>query len=84
MEGLTREDIKEAKGILIDIGLIIEFDNRNYKEYLQEYIYNPMSIRLNLFIRSLLKKEQFEVEQLIERILWKNLLYIIYKKLLKY
>lgn len=69
MEGLTREDIKEAKGILIDIGLIIEFDNRNYKEYLQEYIYNPMSIRLNLFIRSLLKKEQFEVEQLIERIL---------------
>lgn len=69
MEGLTREDIKEAKGILIDIGLIIEFDNRNYKEYLQEYIYNPMSIRLNLFIRSLLKKEQIEIEQLIERVL---------------
>lgn len=69
MEGLTREDIKEAKGILIDIGLIIEFDNRNYKEYLQEYIYKPMSIRLNLFIRSLLKKEQIEIEQLIERIL---------------
>ena len=69
MEGLTREDIKEAKGILIDIGLIIEFDNRDYKEYLQEYIYNPMSIRLNLFIRSLLKKEQIEIEQLIERVL---------------
>lgn len=69
MEGLTREDIKEAKGILIDIGLIIEFGNRNYKEYLQEYIYNPMSIRLNLFIRSLLKKEQIEIEQLIERVL---------------
>lgn len=69
MKGLTREDIKEAKGILIDIGLIIEFDNRNYKEYLQEYIYNPMSIRLNLFIRSLLKKEQIEIEQLIERVL---------------
>jgi hypothetical protein len=69
MEGLTREDIKEAKGILIDIGLIIEFGNRNYKEYLQECIYEPMSIRLNLFIRNLLNKEQFEIEQLIERIL---------------
>ena len=69
MEGLTREDITEAKGILIDIGLIIEFGNRNYKEYLQELIYKPMSIKLNLFIRNLLKKEQFEVEQLIERVL---------------
>ena len=69
MKGLTREDIKEAKGILIDIGLIIEFGNRNYKEYLQECIYKPMSIRLNLFIRSLLKKEQIEIEQLIERVL---------------
>lgn len=69
MEGLTREDIKEAKGILIDIGLIIEFNNRDWKEYLNEILYNPMSIRLNLFIRSLLKKEQIEIEQLIERVL---------------
>ena len=64
-----REDIQQCKSILVDIGLIIEFGNRDFKEYLKEIIYEPMTINQNNFIRMLLNKTQDEINHLIDQIL---------------
>jgi len=56
-------DLQEQKSILIDIGLIIEFGFRDYREYLKTLFYEPMSIRMNKFIRQLhdMSIEQIEL-----------------------
>jgi len=54
---------QELHSILVDIGLIIEFGLRDYKEYLKTLFYKPMSIRMSKFIRQLhdMSNEQIEL-----------------------
>jgi hypothetical protein len=59
---------QEIKSILVDIGLIIEFGNWYYREYLLLKFYDPMSIKMNTFIRHLYTLDEDEIELLIQKL----------------
>jgi len=44
---------QELHSILLDVGLIYYSGFRDYREYLKTIFYEPMSIRMNKFIRQL-------------------------------
>lgn len=68
LKGFTNTETQQMKSILIDIGLIIEFGNWYFKEYLLLKFYEPMSIRMNTFIRHLYTLDESEIELLLQRL----------------
>ena len=67
-KGFTKSETQQMKSILVDIGLIIEFGNWYFKEYLLLKFYDPMSIRLNNFIRHLYTLDDSEIELLLQKL----------------
>lgn len=67
-KGFTESETQQMKSILVDIGLIIEFGNWYFKEYLLLKFYDPMSIRLNNFIRHLYTLDDSEIELLLQKL----------------
>lgn len=67
-KGFTESETQQMKSILVDIGLIIEFGNWYFKEYLLLKFYEPMSIRLNNFIRHLYTLDDSEIELLLQKL----------------
>jgi len=61
-------DLQQQKSILIDIGLIIEFNLRDYREYLQTLFYEPMSIKMNKFIRQLHDMSDEQIEFILQKL----------------
>ena len=68
LKGFTNTEIQQMKSILVDVGLIIEFGNWYFKEYLLLKFYEPMSIRMNTFIRHLYTLDESEIELLLQRL----------------
>ena len=60
-------ELQQQKSILIDIGLIIEFGS-NYKEYLESLFFEPMNIKLNLFVRKLHSMKESEIEKILQQL----------------
>ena len=67
-KGFTESETQQLKSILVDIGLIIEFGNWYFKEYLLLKFYDPMSIRMNNFIRHLYTLDDSEIELLLQKL----------------
>jgi hypothetical protein len=67
IKGFTNE-IQEQKSILIDIGLIIEFGLRDYKEYLKSLFYEPMSLKTSAFIRHLYYLSETRLEEILQKL----------------
>lgn len=67
IKGFTHE-IQEQKSILIDIGLIIEFGLRDYREYLQTLLYDSMSTRMVKFIKQLQNMSDEQIELTLQKL----------------
>lgn len=67
-KGFTESETQQMKSILVDIGLIIEFGNWYFKEYLLLKFYEPMTIRMNNFIRHLYTLDDSEIELLLQKL----------------
>jgi len=67
LKGLANE-IQEQKSILVDVGLIIEFGLRNYREYLKTLFYEPMSLRMGNFIRQLHDMSDEQIELTLQKL----------------
>jgi hypothetical protein len=67
-KGFTESEIQQMKSILVDVGLIIEFGNWYFKEYLLLKFYEPMTIRMNSFIRHLYTLDESEIELLLQKL----------------
>ena len=67
-KGFTESETQQMKSILVDIGLIIEFGNWYFKEYLLLKFYDPMTIRMNNFIRHLYTLDDSEIELLLQKL----------------
>lgn len=67
LKGFTNE-IQEQKSILVDIGLIIEFGLRDYREYLKTLFYEPMSLKMNNYIRQLYDMSDEQIEEILQKI----------------
>lgn len=67
-KGFTESETQQMKSILVDIGLIIEFGNWYFKEYLLLKFYDPMSIKMNNFIRHLYTLDDSEIELLLQKL----------------
>lgn len=67
-KGFTESETQQMKSILVDIGLIIEFGNWYFKEYLLLKFYDPMTIRMNDFIRHLYTLDDSEIELLLQKL----------------
>lgn len=67
-KGFTESETQQMKSILVDVGLIIEFGNWYFKEYLLLKFYDPMTIRMNDFIRHLYTLDDSEIELLLQKL----------------
>lgn len=67
-KGFTESESQQMKSILVDIGLIIEFGNWYFKEYLLLKFYDPMTIRMNNFLRHLYTLDDSEIELLLQKL----------------
>ena len=59
----TQTENQELHSLLVDVGLIFYSGFRDYREYLKTLFYEPMSIRMNKFVRQLdsMSDEQLEL-----------------------
>jgi len=69
LKGFTSTtETQELQSILVDIGLIIEFGLRDYKEYLKTLFYKPTSIRMSMFIRQLHDMSDEQIELTLQKL----------------
>ena len=67
LKGFTNE-IQEQKSILVDMGLIIEFGLRDYREYLQTLLYDSLSIKMVKFIKQLQTMSDEQIEFILQKL----------------
>jgi len=67
LKGFTNE-IQEQKSILVDIGLIIEFGLRDYREYLQTFNYDSMPIKMVKFFKQLQSMSDEQIELTLQKL----------------
>ena len=67
LNGFSKE-IQEQKSILVDIGLIIEFGLRDYREYLQTLLYDSMPIKMVKFIKQLQTMSDEQIELTLQKL----------------
>ena len=65
---LTQEEKKEIISILVNIGLIIEFKSRNYKEYLSMLLHTPISNVVYKYIERLIVLSPLEIELILQKL----------------
>lgn len=59
---------QELHSILVDVGLIFYSGFRDYREYLKTLFYEPMSIRMNRFIRHLHDMSDEQIELTLQKL----------------
>jgi hypothetical protein len=65
-KGLTREEFKELKSIIIDIGLIIEFGVKDWRIYLEQCKWDTSRIFRNVLEQL---KQNNNIESIIQGVL---------------
>ena len=59
---------QELHSLLVDVGLIFYSGFRDYREYLKTLFYEPMSIRMNKFIRQLHDMSDEQIELTLQKL----------------
>ena len=59
---------QELRTLLLDVGLIFYSGFRDYREYLKTLFYEPMSIRMNKFIRQLYDMSDEQIELTLQKL----------------
>ena len=71
-KGLTQEEIKELRSVIIDIGLFIEFNrftDNNWKDFVYDILQTKLSLILYKNITKLFHKTNQEIETIIQGVL---------------
>lgn len=68
-KGLTQEEFKELRSIIILIGIVFRLKSRPWKEYITESVQPSISDKLNKPISSLLTKTDNEIELIFQGVL---------------
>ena len=64
----TQTENQELHSLLVDVGLIFYSGFRDYREYLKTLFYEPMSIRMNKFIRQLYDMSDEQIELTLQKL----------------
>ena len=59
---------QELHSLLVDVGLIFYSDFRDYREYLKILFYEPMSIKMNKFVRQLHDMSDEQIELTLQKL----------------
>ena len=65
---LTQEEKEEVISILVNIGLMIVFKSRDYKEYLSMLLHTPISDVVYKYIERLIVLSPLEIELILQKL----------------
>lgn len=69
-KGLTQEEIKELRSIIVLIGIIIELGSRQWQEYVHEILNLENNLSMYTVLSDLLNKTDQEIELIIRNLIY--------------